>query len=215
MKTSATYALSVKPYLWAGILFAYAFFCYLMLEISLQYFPFDTDVAFLRIKQDYIQLTYYKVAFFVHVCSAFFSLLAGFTQFSPWIRKKHPQVHRSSGWLYIVSILAFAAPSGFIIGIHANGGLPSQIAFCLLAILWMWTSVQAMVYIRKRDFKKHRAFMIRSFALTLSAITLRAWKYVIVAIFHPRPMDVYQIVAWLGWGLNLLIAEYLILKMKK
>jgi hypothetical protein len=54
--------------------------------------------------------------------------------------------------------------------------------------------------------------MLRSFALALSAITLRAWKYALVAIFHPRPMDVYQLVAWLGWVLNLVIIEVYIYK---
>jgi hypothetical protein len=54
--------------------------------------------------------------------------------------------------------------------------------------------------------------MIRSFALTLSAITLRLWKYIIVMGFQPKPMDAYQIVAWLGWVLNLVIAEIIIYK---
>ena len=54
--------------------------------------------------------------------------------------------------------------------------------------------------------------MIRSFALTLSAITLRLWKYLIVLAFQPRPMDVYHIVAWLGWVVNLIIAEIIIFK---
>jgi hypothetical protein len=54
--------------------------------------------------------------------------------------------------------------------------------------------------------------MYRSFALTLSAITLRLWKYLLVGVFHPRPMDVYQVVAWLGWTLNLIVAEWIIYK---
>jgi len=198
-----------------SLLLLYGFFCFLMLKISMQYIPYDTDVAFLRIKQDYIGLAHYRIAFFGHVYASFFCLLAGFTQFSPFIRKNYPALHRSSGWLYAGSILLLAAPTGFVIAIYANGGFWSQLGFSMLAILWIWTTSKAMLAIRKRDFRKHRDFMIRSFALTLSAITLRAWKYIIVALFHPRPMDVYQIVAWLGWGLNLLIAEYLIQRLKK
>ncbi|MEM9981103.1 MAG: hypothetical protein AAF734_01325 [Bacteroidota bacterium] len=41
--------------------------------------------------------------------------------------------------------------------------------------------------------------------------TLRAWKYLIVWFFQPRPMDVYRIVAWLGWVLNLVLVELYIL----
>jgi hypothetical protein len=65
---------------------------------------------------------------------------------------------------------------------------------------------------KKLDFKSHKNYMIRSYALTLSAITLRAWKFLIMNLFEFPPMDVYRTVAWLGWGLNLIIAEYFIFK---
>lgn len=186
-----------------------------MLGITLQYLPLDTDVAFLRIKQDYIGYWHYQVAFFVHVYSAIFCLLAGFTQFSGWIRRKYAKVHRRGGWVYVVTVVLLAGPSGFVIGVYANGGLSSQIAFCLLAVLWVYTTVMAVRAIKKRNYQQHRFYMIRSFALALSAITLRAWKFGLVALFHPKPMDVYLIVAWLGWVLNLLIAEFIILTIKK
>ena len=193
-------------------LLSYTFFCVLILQITLQYFPVDFDVAFLRIKQQYIHFTHYKIAFYVHVTFSIFSLFAGFTQFSKNIRTKFTKIHRVIGWIYLASILLFAAPSGFIIGYYANGGFWSQLAFCLLAIGWFWFSLKALLAIKQKNYKKHQIFMIRSFSLTLSAITLRLWKYLIVLAFQPRPMDVYQIVAWLGWGLNLVIAEILILK---
>jgi hypothetical protein len=56
--------------------------------------------------------------------------------------------------------------------------------------------------------------MYRSYALTLSAISLRVFKLVIVALFHPNPMDVYVLVAWLGWVVNLGIAEFLIYRLR-
>ena len=193
----------------------YAFFCVLMVEITLQYFPVDFDVAFLRIKQDYTPFAYYRMAFYAHVIFAVFSLLGGFTQFSKRIRRQYPQVHRTIGKIYILTILLFAAPSGFIIGIHANGGFWSQLSFCLLAVLWFYTTWEAFRAIKNRDFVRHQHFMIRSFALTLSAITLRFWKWLFVFMFAPRPMTVYMIVAWLGWTLNLIIAELIISKYLK
>ncbi|HEU0126123.1 MAG TPA: DUF2306 domain-containing protein, partial [Flavobacterium sp.] len=62
---------------------------------------------------------------------------------------------------------------------------------------------------------QHKAFMMRSFALTFSAITLRLWKIILVNLFHPAPMDVYQIIAWLGWLPNLIIIEYYLYKQSK
>lgn len=192
----------------AAVLLLYAWFCWLMWEITLQYIPWNEDVAFLRIKQEYMGLAYYRQAFFLHVYTAILSLLAGFTQFFPGITRRAPLLHRYSGWLYVGVVIALAGPSGFVIGLHANGGLSSQIAFCLLGILWVYCTFKG--WQRRRDWQAHRAWMVRSFALALSAITLRAWKYVIIALWHPRPMDAYRVVAWLGWVLNLAIAEYLI-----
>ncbi|MCB0643564.1 MAG: DUF2306 domain-containing protein, partial [Phaeodactylibacter sp.] len=176
--------------------------------------PIDPDVAFLRIKQDVAHIPYYLPAFFIHAFTALLVLPAGFTQFSKQVRQQQPWLHRAGGWLYLSVVLLLAGPSGLLIGIHANGGWSSQLAFCLLAVLWIWFSGQALVKIRQRDFQAHRDFMIRSFALALSAITLRAWKYVLVALLHPRPMEVYRLVAWLGWVLNLVIAEIIIINLK-
>jgi hypothetical protein len=186
-----------------------------MLQITLQYIPLDTDVAFLRIKQEYAVRPYYQWAFFIHAYTAILVLAAGFTQFSGRLRRTRPEIHRVSGYLYLVITLFLAGPSGLVIGVHANGGFWSQVAFCTLAILWIAFSAMAWHTARKKRWNRHRDFMIRSFALALSAITLRIWKYVLVALFEPRPMDVYRIIAWLGWVLNLLIAEWIIHQLHK
>lgn len=202
-----------SDYFFTGFVLIYLFFCWLMLRITIQYIPYNTDVAFLRIKQDVIEVPFYKLAFFTHVYTTMFVLIAGLTQFSTYIRKHFSELHRFSGWLYAFTVLLLAGPSGFYMGIYANGGVISQTAFCLLAVLWICFTAMAIKNAVKRDFRSHRKFMIRSFALTLSAITLRAWKYVLVFLFEPRPMDVYQLVAWLGWIPNLIIAEIIIYKL--
>jgi len=185
-----------------------AYFSYLMLLITLQYVPPDLNAAFLGIKQQEIQHGYYQVAFFAHVYTSVFTLLAGFTQFSERIRKQYAYVHRLLGKLYIAIVLLFSAPSGLIIGLHANGGLFSQIAFCLLAVLWFWFTWMAYQKVRLKNFEAHRRYMWRSYALALSAITLRLWKWIIVALFEPLPIDAYRTVAWLGWVGNLLLVEW-------
>ena len=190
----------------------YGFLSYLLIVISLQYIPYDTDVAFLRIKQDVIDVPFYKLAFFTHVYTAVFVLPAGLTQFSGFIRKNFPRVHKYTGWVYAITVICLAGPAGFYMGLFANGGVTSQVSFCLLAVLWIYFTGVAIAKVIRGDIKSHREFLIRSFALTLSALTLRAWKYLLVFLFQPRPMDVYEIVAWLGWIPNLIIAEIIIRK---
>lgn len=191
----------------ACLLVMYVFFFVLMWRIMTQYTTFKSDEAFLATKQDYVHHTHYLIAFFIHVFTSMLALPAGFTQFSSTFRKRWPLWHRRLGWMYIAGIVLLAGPSGLVMAVYANGGISSRIAFSLLAILWIAFTVMATKTALRKHWQLHRQWMIRSFALTLSAITLRAWKFILVAWLHPKPMDVYQVVAWLGWGLNWIIAE--------
>jgi len=214
----SNFRITGKRIFYAILMIIYAFFSYLLLKITLQYIPYDTDVAFLRIKQDVIDIPFYKIAFFTHVYTAVLVLPAGFTQFSVYVRRRLPVLHRYTGWLYAAVVVVLAGPSGLYMGIYANGGFISQFSFILLAVLWIWFTIFAVIKALQGDYKSHREFLIRSFALAVSAITLRAWKYLLVFLFEPRPMDVYQIVAWLGWIPNIIIAELIIrriIKLKK
>ena len=119
-------------------------------------------------------------------------------------------LHRKLGYLYVINVLFITGPAGLIISFYAYGGLSSRIGFIVLSLLWIYFTAMALYKALKKDFNSHRAFMIRSYALTLSAITLRVWKVVFAEFTNLGPMDRYRIIAWLGWTLNLLIAEFII-----
>jgi hypothetical protein len=194
------------------VLLLLAFFSALMLEITLQYIPIRTDAAFLQIKQDYIHILPWRIAFFVHVFSSMFVLVAGFTQFSPYLLSNYKKWHRVIGKLYVIDILFITGPASFIMSLLANGGISSRIAFTTLAILWMGTTAKAWQSAMAKQFTAHKEWMMRSYALTLSALTLRAWKWLLIALFHLRPLDAYMIVAWMGFVPNILFTEWMIRK---
>ena len=193
-----------------GLLLLLAFFFVLMMQITLQYIPIRTDAAFLQIKQQYIHITPWRIAFFAHVFTSMFALAAGFTQFSGLILRRYKKLHRTIGKCYVFVVLFISGPASFIMALLANGGIPSRIAFTCLSMLWMYPTARAWQTARARQFAAHRNWMYRSYALTLSALTLRAWKWLLIALFHFRPLNTYMIVAWLGFVPNLLIAEWII-----
>lgn len=194
---------------------AFALFFVLMITITIQYIPYNSNAAFLQIKQTEVHtIPYYLFFFYLHVYTAIFCLIAGFTQFNPFLLKYFKKVHSIIGKLYVFIILIAAAPSGFFIGLFANGGLYSKLAFILLASLWLFYTCKAYIEIKRGRIASHKKYMLRSFALTFSAISLRLWKVLLVYLFQPAPMDVYQIVAWLGWVPNLIIIEFYISKLK-
>ena len=188
------------------------YFIYLLALITIQYIPINYEIAFLNLKQEEIKLTYYKFAFFSHVYSSIIIITLGLTQFSKTIRNRFPVIHKINGKTYILLILLVASPSGLIMSYHANGGLISKVSFIILSVLWFLFTLNAYKSTKKRNFEKHKNFMIRSYALTLSAISLRLFKYGIVSIFELPPMDTYKIVSILGWTINLGIAEMIIKK---
>lgn len=196
------------------LLAALAFFILLMLRITLPYFPYNTDVGFLRIKQDYIDIDVWRYAFFTHVYFSIWVLLAGFTQFSARLRDRNAKLHRWFGYIYAADVVLITGPAGLLMGFYANGGITSKVAFVTLAVLWIVITVIAVKKAKDGDYNAHRDFMIRSYALTLSALTLRAWKWSINNSVELPPMDVYRAVAWLGWVPNLLLAEFIIWRYK-
>lgn len=180
-----------------------------MLLAIVQYYPLNDHTAFLRFKQEYIQIGYWKIAFYTHVFSIAFALLAGFTQFSSTILNEHRWLHRLMGKVYLYDVF-INFPVAMIMAIYANGLLPGKIAFVVLDCLWLWFTWRAVVEIKKGNIRGHRNFMIRSYALTLSAISLRLWKIVILYMVIIDPVHLYMIQAWIGFVPNMLFAEWLI-----
>ena len=187
---------------------ALAWFSWLMLRITLEYIPVRDDAAFLQIKQEYLPIMHWKLAFWIHVFTSMFALVAGFTQFAPQLTRRFPKVHRWMGRLYVLNVIFITGPAGLIMAFYANGGISSKIAFSVLATSWITTTALGWRKAILRQWVTHREWMLRSYALTLSAITLRVWKYLLVLCFEPRPMDLYRLVAWLGFIPNILLIEW-------
>ena len=186
-----------------------------MLRIITEHITLQPDTGFLAVKQEYVNNKIWRTAFYIHVFSSILTLLAGFTQFSTFILKEHKMLHRIMGRIYVVAVLFINFPSGMILAFNANGHLPSRIAFILLDSLWFWFTLQAFLKIKKGNVAAHKRFMIRSYALTFSAITLRTWKAILSNSFVLDPVTLYMIDAWMGFVPNLLFAEWLIRKKKK
>jgi hypothetical protein len=192
-------------------LLALAFFTVLMIRLSLPYTAMRSDVDFLQTKQNVYHIGYWRISFYIHVFTSCLVLVAGFTQFNPWLLRRRPRIHRWMGWAYLVTVVGISGPAAFMMAWHANGGLPARTSFTLLAFLWVvFTGYAGWMAIR-RKFAAHGAFMVRSYALTLSAITLRVYTYISVYLpLYASPKDIYITTAWLSWVPNLIIAELLI-----
>ena len=183
---------------------------FLMLKGIVRYYPLRDDIGFLKFKQPYLHNPVWKAAFYIHVFTIIPVLLAGFTQFSRAILKGNKALHRFIGRIYAYDILLINAPSAMYLAVNANGLLPGRTAFVILDSLWFLFTLKAVLAARKGNIASHRRYMIRSYALTLSAVMLRGWKLIILTFVYVDPLHLYMIDAWLGFVPNLLFAEWLI-----
>ncbi len=193
----------------AFVLIAYA--SYFLILLSLPYIDGESHVDFLRTKQLIYHIKLWRYSFYIHVFTSPLVIVAGLFQFNRWILANWSKVHRISGYVYTSVVLLINGPAAFVMSLWANGSYPSQVSFTLLSILWILFTYLGYHHIRKGNVRSHLIWNLRSFALTLSAITLRAYVYLFNA-YGPEmgQVETYIFVSYLSWIPNLLIVELLI-----
>jgi hypothetical protein len=150
------------------------------------------------------------IALVAHLVGGLTALVLGPWQLNSRLRARAIGRHRWMGRGYVLAVL--------IGGLGALGlaplseeGLVTHVGFGLLAVLWLTATFMAYMRIRAGDPARHRVWMIRSYALTLAAVMLRIYLPLSQVAGIPFA-DAYQVVAWLCWVPNLVVAEWLVLR---
>lgn len=176
----------------------------------LSYLLFDMSNGLLGIKNKELLANYlWNISFYTHISFGGIALLIGWTQFAKKFRAKKMRLHRTIGKIYILSIL-LSGITGLYISYHASGEIASKLGFATLSILWLGSIILAYTSILKKKIEAHRRWMIRTYALTFAAVTLRLWSPILEAVVQPNWIEPYSIVAWLAWVPNLIFAQILI-----
>ncbi|MFY0601150.1 MAG: DUF2306 domain-containing protein [Cyclobacteriaceae bacterium] len=192
-----------------------SWFIFVFLAIGVGLYPIlyavvDGKIGLLAAKPDEVlEKQIWWFAFYTHISFGAVALLTGWSQFSKKIRAKNIRLHRNLGKIYLIGIL-FAGTAGFYLALNANGGWVAQVGFSGMSLSWLTTSLLAYQTIRKSKIEEHRAWMIRSYALAFSAVTLRLWLPIFDIAFGMGFNDSYTIISWLSWVPNLFVAQYFI-----
>ncbi|MGF6883133.1 putative membrane protein [Nocardia sp. GAS34] len=112
------------------------------------------------------------MAFYFHIVFAGLALALGPWQFARRIRLRHITVNRTIGRAYLLCVL-LGGIAALVMAPFNPVGLLDFFGFAMLATLWLWTGWRAYRAVRERDIAAHQAWMIRCFALTYAAVTLR------------------------------------------
>lgn len=146
---------------------------------------------------------------YTHVFGALVAMALGPFQFVRGLRARRPGLHRLMGRLYLGVGVLVGGLSGLYIAHFAFGGMVSVVGFVALAVAWLFTGLRAYLAIRAGDVATHRRWMIRNFALTLAAVTLRI--YIPASVIAGLAFEVaYPVIAWLCWVPNAVVAELMV-----
>jgi hypothetical protein len=186
-------------------------FLAIYLSIStFEYLSFRTDINFLLQKKAFIKDIWWMSAFYMHVMGSLVCLGIAPFLFLPTFRKNYLDLHKQLGKAYIFCVLCVGAPSGLYMAFFANGGRLAQIGFTLLSILWIFITYTAYQKIIEKNIIAHKIWMIRSFALTFSAVMLRIWVPLLSYYYEMPHGTTIWVTAWLSWIPNILVAELII-----
>jgi uncharacterized membrane protein len=145
----------------------------------------------------------------VHIVSAIVFATVGAFQFVPRLRRRRRAWHRRAGRVVVVAGLGVALSAlwlnQFFPRAHATRGIvyPLRMAFGVALVVTLVLGFQAA---RRRNFPRHRVWMIRSVAIALVAGTQVFTLGFGGAIFGKGDLaQALMIVA--AWGINLAVAE--------
>lgn len=147
-----------------------------------------------------------------HIVTVIVYTVLGAFQFAPRFRARRLGWHRVAGRLLVVCGVV-GALSGLWLALfqHSPGISPLLTAFRLVfGTAWAAFLVVGLSAIRRRDTTRHRAWMIRAYAIALGAgtqaFTFGAWQ---LAVGTPDHLG-EALLMLAGWLINLAVAEWTI-----
>jgi uncharacterized membrane protein len=148
----------------------------------------------------------------VHIVSAIVFALVGAFQFSARLRRRRRAWHRRAGRVVVVAGLGVALSAlwlnQFFPRAHATRDIvyPLRLVFGVALVVTLVLGFRA---VRRRNFPRHRVWMIRSFAIALVAGTQVFTLGFGGAIFGKGDLASALLLA-AAWGVNLTVAEWAI-----
>jgi uncharacterized membrane protein len=123
------------------------------------------------------------------------------------LRTSWPKVHGWMGRVYLLAVLAGGLGALYFAPM-STAGLVGSVGFTALGVFWLVSGAQAYISIRRGNVQAHRRWMLRNYALTFGAATLRIELPLLIILGGLSFPAAYTTVAWISWVPNWLIVEW-------
>ena len=149
----------------------------------------------------------------LHIVSVTLYCVLGALQFSPGLRRRNLGWHRKAGRLLIPSGL-IAAVSGLWMSrfyeLPPHDGTALYVMRMIVGTAMVLALVLGYQAIRELDIARHRAWMIRAYALGIGAGTQVLTGAPWFLLFGQPDEAIRAVLMGAGWGINIVVAEWLI-----
>lgn len=154
----------------------------------------------------------------LHILSSVIYCVLGALQFSPGFRHRKPKWHRAAGRILIPCGLLAALSGLWMTQFYPAANFDGQLVYAMRLLVGSAMAVFLCLgfeAIRRRDIPRHRAWMMRGYAIGIGAGTqvLAHLPWYLFPSIHGELARALFIGA--GWAINLAVAEWLILRERR
>lgn len=165
-----------------------------------------------NVPEDSAHLAVAPISLFVHALAGFAFGITGPVQFVRALRNRFGALHRALGRIFVLSGAVIGLSGLSILAQVTSQRTPMlDIARGFFGLALLVALAMAMVAIRNRDFLRHRAWVIRSYAIGMGLGTV-ALVFIPLYIITGQPpigplSDILFVVTWV---MNIVVAEVII-----
>ena len=189
-------------------------FSLLLIYNTLPYFSFNKEFDFIEERSFLFQSNFYNACFYIHIAAGALCIGTALIQFSRYILKKSKAIHRFSGKIYVFVVLFLGAPTGLYMSFFAKGSFWERALFMFMAGWWFITTLYGLKTIHKRNVVAHKVWMIRSYAMAMTAVTFRVY-HILFFVLGWGHLENYELSLWISVIGNMLFAEWIIYRQSK
>lgn len=189
-------------------------FSLLLIYNTIPYFSFSKEFDFIIERSFLFQSNFYNACFYIHIAAGALCIGAALIQFSRYILKKSKAIHRISGKIYVAVVLFLGAPTGLYMSFFAKGSFWERSLFMFMAGWWFVTTLYGLTTIQKRNIVAHKVWMIRSYAMAMTAVTFRFY-HIIFYLLDWGHLENYELSLWISVIGNMLFAEWVIYRQSR
>ena len=150
---------------------------------------------------------------FTFLQDRFASLLHLFNSPGIFLKNQKPFTAGQKNCMYLLYYF-LALLLGLSMSFFAKGSFWERVLFMFMAGCWFFTTLNGLTTIHKKNVLAHKIWMMRSYAMAMTAVTFRVY-HIVFYMLNWNHLENYELSLWISVIGNMLFAEWIIYRKSK